>query len=278
MKRAASILFGCMAAAMALAQDLWITPQRFNFTIRDIASIRFLLGEHFTGNDWASKGDSIDHLVLYAPAGTENITQSAKGKNSLQLSLREEGTHMLAASSSNSRTSTDATNFHQYLQQEGLGDIIQYRLKHGEEKLDGTVYSQYNIKTIFQVGGMRTDRCLQPSIVALDIIPEENPYAVPEGRYSDKPVKKRFQVLFDGKPLNNALVKIRYRVAGNNARMDSARTNRKGWVSLDRHTGPNLLTCTYIERNRPDTGTHWQAYRASLSFEYSSFFSGKTAK
>jgi hypothetical protein len=265
---------------MVFSQELWLSPQRFFFTIRDIANLRFLLGENLAGTEWRGNNDSIAHLVLYSPGGgTKNLIPVVRdGNMGLQLSLREEGTHMVVFHSRNTRSDYDAKNFNQYLQDEGLNQVIDFRRQHGEEQEMTSLQTQHCVKTIFQVGGLITDECRYPSLLPLEILPEENPYSVPQGSYNDKPVKRRFQVLFYGQPLNNVLVKITYRGTGNSIHTDSSRSNRKGWISIERHTGPTLLTTTYMERNQRDTSARWQAYKTSLSFEYSRFFPGKTGR
>jgi hypothetical protein len=277
-KKALPFFFSCMIVVVALSQDLWLSPQRFYFTIRDIAHIRFLQGVDFAGKDWSVDSRTVSHLVLYEPSEALKDLSLATGNNSLQLSLREEGTYMVVGNSTNSSDTMDAANFDQYLKSQGLDHVNLFRKQHGEENAKGKYYSQYDIKTIFQVGGKITDRCLQASLLPLDILPEENPYAVQEGTNSEKPVKKRFQIIFDRQPLHNVLVRVLYRGTNNIIRTDSARTNRRGMVSIDRHPGPNLISCTYMVRNQPDTEVQWQAYHASLSFEYSRFFPGKTGR
>jgi hypothetical protein len=279
MKKLLPLIFGCLLAGLTLAQGLWLSPQRYYFTIRDIANIHFLMGEHFNAKDWMATTTGIEHLVLYTPAGiTKELTPPATNGSGLQVSLSEEGTHMVVCNSVSTAAAWEADDFNSYLQQEGLDQISRYRHQHGEERSKGSAYIQYGAKTIFQVGSKITDDCQHPSLLALDIIPEENPYAVQEGTNSEKPVKKRFQLLFDGQPLYNVLVKIWYRGTANSIKLDSARSNRRGWISIDRHPGQNLVTATHMERNGPGSEVNSQAYHTSLSFEYSRFFPGKTGR
>jgi hypothetical protein len=54
--------------------------------------------------------------------------------------------------------------------------------------------------------------------------------------------------------------------------MDTVRTNKKGWITGEKHPGPNMVSCVYMERNKADTVAQWQSYWGSLTFEYPQFF------
>lgn len=277
MKKTVSVVAICLLSLAVMGHEFWLYPQKFYFTIREVANIRFRVGEHFTGDNWNGSKEKIQHLVHYAPSGQTDIASSLSGNkgDSLQVPLREEGTHMVVFNSNNSFITLEADEFNAYLQEDGLDPVLRYRRQHKEHDRKGNEYYQRSVKTIFQVGGKVTDACLQPTLLPLEIIPGENPYAVPAGTDSEKPVKVRFQVLFNKQPLANALVKTWY-YSGNQVKMDSARSNRRGWIVAERHSGPYMVSCVYMQRNRPDTAVQWQSYWSSLCFEYSRFYPGKT--
>jgi hypothetical protein len=279
MKKIILLFLVCLLSLIVPAHEFWLQPQKFYFTIRETANIRFRTGGQFTGDNWTGTKDKIQHLVHYTPSGeTIDIASALSGNNgdSVQVPLREEGTHMVVFNSTNSFVSLAADAFHTYLKEDGVEEILHYRLQHRENGQRGNEYFQFNVKTIFQVGGKVTDDCLKPSSLPLDIIPEENPYALPYGTDSKKPVKIRFQVLFNKKPLSDVLVKTWYHTSGKQVRIDTLRTNRRGWITAERHPGPYMVSCSYMVRNQPDTAVQWQSYRSSLSFEYSRFYPGKT--
>jgi uncharacterized GH25 family protein len=279
MKKIILLFLVCLLSLIVLAHEFWLQPHKFYFTIREVANIRFRVGEHFTGDNWTGNKEKIQQLVHYTPSGeTKDIASELSGNkgDSLQVPLREEGTHMVIFNSTNSFISLAADTFNAYLGEDGLDQPIRYRLQHGENGQKGNEYYQRSVKTIFQVGGKITDDCLKPSSLPLDIIPDENPYAVPYGTDSEKPVKVRFQVLFNKKPLADVLVKTWYHTSGKQVKMDTLRTNRRGWITAERHPGPFMVSCVYMERNRPDSAVQWQSYWSSLCFEYSRFYPGKT--
>ncbi len=279
MKKSILVGFILLLTVMAWAHEFWLYPQKFYFTIREVANIRFRVGENFKGDNWSGNHEKIQQLLHVTPSGIAKDISSALSANkgdSIQLPLGEEGTHMVLFNSTNSFITLEADKFNEYLKEDALDIASNYRKKHGEEQIKGNEYYQRSVKTIFQVGGKVTDACKQPTSLPLDIIPDDNPYAVPLGTDSRKPVKVRFQVLFNDEPLPNTLVKIWYHVSRNVVKMDSARTNRRGWITTERHPGPYMVSTVYMVRNQPETTAQWQSYWSSLCFEYSTFFPGNT--
>jgi uncharacterized GH25 family protein len=281
MKKLVLVIFISALSAIVFAHEFWLQPQKFFYTIREVANIRFNVGENFTGQNWTGNKDKIDQLLLFSPSGSITDISSRVSQNSgdsVQVPLQQEGTHMVIFNSTNSFIELEAEKFNDYLLEDGLDQTIAYRKKNGESQLSGKENYQRSVKTIFQVGGKLTDDCITPTSLPLDILPEENPYSIPLMSSRSGPLKVKFKVLFQGLPLNNALVKIWYHSADKKIRMDSLRTNKRGWVTANRHPGPYMVSCVYMERQPVSAVAHWQSYWGSLSFEYSQFFGKASSK
>lgn len=236
-----------------------------------------MVGENFKGEDWSGNKDKVQQLFHYTPSDEVIDVSSKLSSNkgdSLQLPLQDEGTHMVVFNSTNSFISLEADKFNAYLTEDGLNEIASYRREHNEENKTGTEHYQRSIKTILQVGYKLTDACSKTTVLPLDIIPERNPYDVPVSRASTAPVKVRFRVLFHRNPLPGALVKIWYHLPGRTVQMDTLRTDKKGWLTAQRHPGPYLISCVHMVHTPADQEAEWQSYWGSLSFEYSQFFPG----
>jgi uncharacterized GH25 family protein len=270
------LLLGIIVISIiAPAHEFWLSPQKFFYSIREMANIRFLLGEGFKGDNWSGNREKIEQLVYYTPSGkmvdiSDKVSLN-KG-DSLQLPLQESGTHMIIFNSKNSFISLDATKFNAYLQEDGLDNAIRYRKENHQENQKSTEHYQRSIKTLLQISEKSTDACTKPTSLPLDIIPEINPYAIPILDSKKGPVKVRFRILFKGQPLVNTLVKIWYRLPGKIPRMDTFRTDKKGRITAERHPGPYMVSCVYMERTTGNEEAEWQSYWGSLSFEYSQFF------
>lgn len=281
MKKLVLVIFISALSVIVFAHEFWLQPHKFFYTVREVANIRFNVGENFTGENWTGNKDKISQLLLFAPSGsiTDISAQVSQNKgDSVPVPLQQEGTHMIIFNSTNSFIDLDAVKFNEYLQEDGLNQVIAYRKKNGESQLNGKENYQRSVKTIFQVGGRLTENCIDPTSLPLDIIPEENPYSIPVMSARSGLLKVKFQVRFQGQPLTNALVKIWYHSADKKARMDTLRTNKKGWVTANRHPGPYMVSCVYMERNQSDKTADWQSYWGSLTFEYSQFFGKASSK
>ncbi|MCW3087100.1 MAG: hypothetical protein JWQ78_486 [Sediminibacterium sp.] len=262
--------------AVVSAHEFWLQPRKFYYSIREVANIRFLVGENFTGSNWTDNRDKVAQLVHYTPSGAINdltARLSANKGDSLQLPLQEEGTHMVIFNSTHSFIGLEAGKFNEYLLEDGLDPVTAYRKLHHEDTLNGREHYQRSVKTIFQVGGRLTEECINPTSLPLDIIPLENPYAIPQFGGKDQSLQVKFRVLFNGAPRENLLVKIWYHTAQKQVKMDTLRTNKKGIVTTTRHPGACMVSCVYMERAAAATGADWQSYWSSLTFEYSQFFS-----
>lgn len=276
MKKALLFLFFLVSHTLLTAHEFWLAPDKYFYTIRDIALIRFRVGENFTGENWAGNKEKIKRLSHYLPNETQvDITErlSIQKGDSIRLPLQTEGTHMVVFNSTNSHIELEADKFNDYLQEDGLQTAIDFRQKNSETTKPGKEYYQRSVKTIIQVGDLKTDACTKPTELPLDIIPFENPYATPAMVPADNLPSVKFRVLFKGKPLTNLLVKTWYREKNGSNRMQEYRTNNRGIVTVKRYSGPFMISAVYMERLNGDEKADWQSYWASLNFEYSSFFS-----
>lgn len=276
MKKKLLVCLFLVASSLLTAHEFWLAPDKYFYTIRDIALIRFYAGENFTGENWSGNKERIKQLSHYLPGG--NIVDlsdrlSVNKGDSLRLPLQTEGTHMVVFNSNNAHIELEAYKFNAYLKEDGLHTAIQYREKNGEQDKMGKEYYQRSVKTIIQVGNERTDGCIQPTGLPLDIIPFENPYASPSMAPKENLPTVRFRVLFRGKSVANLLVKTWYRDERGHIQMQEYRTNNRGIISTKRYSGPFMVSTVYMERLQGNPKADWQSYWASLNFEYSSFFS-----
>ncbi|TDO27231.1 DUF4198 domain-containing protein [Sediminibacterium goheungense] len=276
MKKTLLVFLLLISSVLLNAHEFWLSPDKYFYTIRDIALIRFRVGENFTGENWTGNKEKIKQLSHYLPNGTQvDIADrlSIQKGDSIRLPLQTEGTHMVIFNSTNSHIELDSDKFNDYLKEDGLQTAIDFRQKNNETTKPGKEYYQRSVKTIIQVGDLKTDACTKPTGLPLDIIPFENPYASPAMAPADKLPTVTFRVLFKGKPLANLLVKTWNREKNGTGRMEEYRTNNRGTVKVKRYSGPFMVSAVYMERLNGDEKAEWQSYWASLHFEYSSFFS-----
>jgi uncharacterized GH25 family protein len=273
MKRPTTLLLAfLLSGIVSVAHEFWLQPGRYFYVIRDIAAISFRVGENFTGENWNGNSAKISQLKHYTPNG-ELVDISGrlsdKAGDSIALPLQQEGTHMVIFNGTNSHIELEPGAFEDYLKEDGLVNALQFRREHGETNKKGREYYQRSVKTIFQVGNTYQTTVQQPTTLPLDIIPLNNPYE-PPGQ-SPRKIQVRYQILFKGKPLVNQLVKVWHRDMDGKTVMEDLKSNKRGIVETDRHTGPNMVSTVVMERLNNDPKADWQSYWGSLTFEYSRF-------
>lgn len=248
-----------------IAHEFWLKPQQFHFKKDEIASIKFNVGENFTGDNWVGNNSKINQLMHYTPSNKQvdiaTLVSDNKG-DSIQLKLEEEGTHMVIYNSKNSFINLEPLKFNAYLKEDGLLEVAAYRKLHNEAKNNGKEYYQRSVKTILQVGDIITNNCLQPTTLPLDIIPLINPY-----KKFDITRGYQFKVLFKGEPLKKQLVKVWFNTHGKIAVQDF-KTNQNGIIAFSKNVSQYMVSTVFMERNKIDTTADWQSYWASVTFGF----------
>ena len=257
--------------------EFWLSPQKYFFSIRETAHISFKVGENFNGENWKGNQKKVSHIWHYTPAKqmyelSTKLTDAVG--DSLLLPLAEPGTHMITFQSNNSFIELPANSFNDYLKEDGLSEIAAYRSAHQQSSEPGKEYYQRSVKTIIQVGEEPTNTCSIPTGLPLDIIPQKNPYELPEGLTKKDLIKVKFKVLFKEKPLQNALVKVWFRLPGKPVQKLEYLTDKGGWITTERHPGIFMVSCVHMEQHTADAVATWQSYWGSVTFEYSQVFPG----
>ena len=265
-----TICLGLMIISLVvIAHEFWLQPQQYHFKKDETATIKFKVGENFTGDNWVGNNSKINQLIHYTPSNKQidiaALVSNNKG-DSIQLKLTEEGTHMVIYNSKNSFINLTPAKFNPYLKEDGLDEVIAYRKLHNEENINGKEYYQRSVKTVLQVGTITTNETTQPTALPLDVIPDENIYNL--GYQGKNPIVK-FTVLFKRKPLVNKLIKLWHKTGNKKTELTDLRTNNLGKISAKIIlSGSWMISCVHMERNTVDTTADWQSYWSSLTFGY----------
>jgi uncharacterized GH25 family protein len=186
------------------AHEFWLQPNKFRFNINEEASIDFMVGENFTGEFWDLKKHKVEYLQWHNAAGENNIVSRVKAikGSSIVQKFTEEGTQLLAMKSNAAYIELAADKFNEYLKEDGLENILEERKK--KNLLDRPSKENYTRFTKLLVqAGSKTDDTYKKNIgFRIEIIPQNNPYTLKSGDYM------QCLVLFEGKPLPHALVKV----------------------------------------------------------------------
>ena len=266
-----SILFICSFVFIlpALAHEFWLEPQQYIFSRTDEINIRFKVGEAFTGENWTGNQEKVKELKLYYADIIDDLSDALSDENgdSLQFSLHEEGTAMVTFNNVNSFIQLEAKEFNTYLFEEGLQHAIDHRKQYHQIDSVGREFYQRSVKTIVQIGSLKTEVYKKQTSLPVDIIPLSHPYKLANGD------SLKVKVLFKGEPLVNAKIRVWHKLL-TKVKDTSYITNAKGEISFPvKTTGEWMLSCVAIEKvtdepNSTPLDTGWQSYWGSLTWGY----------
>lgn len=262
MKKLVSVLFVVGISSLALAHEFWMQPKKFRYTVGEEVKIDFLVGENFTGEPWDLTKHKVESMQVISSYGKKVLTASVKptkGDN-LTYKLANEGTHLFSMNSNPASIELDGAKFNEYLQEDGIDDILAQRKADNElDKPSRENYTRY-AKLLVQSGN-NTDGDVFKRKVGLkaEIIPLTNPYTLKSGDYLE------CEILFDGKPLPHQMVKV-WSFIGNRAFLQNAYTENDGKVKFPiSNTGPWMVS--FVKMVKSDkANVDYESMWASLVF------------
>lgn len=229
-KRSAIALLLLVLAVPAHGHDFWIEPATFTPAAGAPVSLRLKVGEHFEGEAVPRRPGRIERFFARSATGEFEVTD--------HVVIRDKGTTIVAYRSKPSRIELKAETFDKYLAEEGLEHLVPARGKAVTELFSRAA------KTLLQSGGGAVkDR---PVGLRLELV-----------RHGD-----RFQVLFEGKPVQKALVvAIRRGAPASSVRL---RSDAAGFVVFPPFTrGQWLVKTVHIV---PSVEADWESIWASVTF------------
>jgi uncharacterized GH25 family protein len=177
---------------------------KFKYKLDEEASIDFMVGESFTGELWDLKKHKVELLEWHTLTNKSDLMDQVKSIKGFRLNqkLSSEGTHLFAMKSNAAYIELAADKFNEYLKEDGLEDILDERKR--KNLLDRPSKENYTrfAKLLLQAGSSTDDTYKKKLDFRVEIVPQSNPYSMKPGDYL------QCQVLFEGKPLPNTLVKV----------------------------------------------------------------------
>lgn len=258
MKTLALVLLSACAAG---AHEFWLEPLRFHPAGNRATSVRIQVGENFTGERWKGSGRRIRKLRDHFRGQSRALPLQ---EATFELPAGPPAQHLITFSNDNSYIQLGAEKFNEYLRDDGLDNALQWRQEHGQENRPGREFYRRCVKTLVQVGAAADEDSTYAldTGLPLELIPGRNPYA--GNRHEDM----HFSVLFQHKPLANALVQVWHRGDGRTSRQQ-LRSDAQGTVSFQVWgEGTWMVSSVHMERVPPGQKADWQSYWSSYTFGY----------
>ncbi len=261
-KKSLQLLSLILIAFLFQSHEFWLAPNRFKLQTGETFSIDVRVGESYEGEFWNYRVSRVLGLHQFNADGKMDLSANATtGEgNNLKLKFDNAGLQLLALETNNAFIELEGDKFNAYLKEDGLLAILEERKR---KDLLGTKASEHYAryaKTLLQVGGANDDTYKISTGMPIEIIPVTNPYENGGGTIP-------FKVLFEGKPLKDALVKVWHKTNGKTS-MKEFTTSREGTVKAKvKPSGQWMVSVVHMVPSRDDT-SDWQSYWGSFTFGY----------
>ena len=188
-----------------IAHDLYFLPPSFRVKPGERVRVAFHNGDAFPTSETTAPIARLRDVQAISKTGSMPITGLREsGKEVLgEAAFPGAGDIILAARTSPNFIQLESAKFEEYLKEEGLDHVLQWRTEHGASKLPGKErYSKY-VKSLL-LSGESTGFFNHVVGFTIEIVPEVNPSFLKAGE------KLPIQVLFRGKPVPGIAVEAAF--------------------------------------------------------------------
>jgi uncharacterized GH25 family protein len=258
--RATLTLVLALIAGNAFAHDFWIEPSTFRPQVGTTLLTTLRVGQEFVGDPVARDSSMIEKFILHDGAGEQEILGIERRDPAGFLAVERSGLAVIGYRSRTKYLEMPPDKFEQYLKDEGLESIIAARAKRGDSlKPSKEIFSRC-AKALVLVDGSGTGaRADAPLSFRYEIVPKTNPYAM-------KNDEMQVTVLYEGKPLPNALV-VAMHQEDSSLRI-RLRSDAKGRVTFHLpKRGVWLIKSVQMIPAPAGSNADWESLWASLTFE-----------
>jgi hypothetical protein len=221
------------AASLLNAHDLFIKLESYFLAPHTSVTVPILNGS-FVQSENAIMRDRVIDISLVSAAGRTHIdTTSWAGDTTyadttfLTIETVDPGTYVVGASTKSRDLGLAAADFNDYLDHDGIPDVLEARRRDGE--LDKDVVERYSkhVKAVLQVGDVRDDAYSVRLGYPAEIVPLVNPYRLAAGD------EFSFICLVNGQPVANQLVILGGEQGGALVDEMQKRTGEDGTVTFE---------------------------------------------
>jgi len=260
-----AILLAVVIAATASAHDLFLKLDSYFLQPNSKAIVRVLNGT-FQKSEGAIARERLADLSLHGPglaaSSPESIIWRAEDKTSvMEIQTGGSGTYLVGISTKPREIVLKAADFNNYLEEDGLPDILAARKKNNELGKDSRERYSKHVRAVFQVGDTLSDDYKRPLNYPVEIIPQQNPYSLKVGQ--TMPVL----CLLEGRPLVNQFVIAGWESKDGKLVSVNTRTDGKG-IARFKLTSAGKWFVKMIQMEPVSApGLNYESKWATLTFE-----------
>lgn len=257
-----ALVFVALALPLA-AHDFWIEPATFRPALDTRVALELRVGENFAGDEVPRRAEKIESFVSWNGGVSTPVAGIEERTPAGIFRARSTGVTWIAYRSRTTAIELEAVKFENYLREEGLDHVVLLRDQRGETALPGKERYSRCAKALLVVQGAPGDNVPHAGFdqvlgLTLEIVPVNDPATLRPGD------TLTVRVLHAGKPLANALVGLRAKVAAEHE--TRVRTDAEGRVAFTlAASGATLLRVVHMARAQAGSGADWESWWASLS-------------
>lgn len=248
----------------AQAHEFWMVPDRFSPPVRGEVELSLRVGENFVGDPvgfgrpmaeslrWISVGGD----VQLAPQLPDNLQQ-----DHVALAFERPGAQLIVLDTKPFTITLPPDTFNAYLREEGLERVMAQRQAAGQTAQPGRERYRRHVKTLLRVGGQSDASFGARAGQTLEIVPLADPHRLrPGGALA-------LQVLFNGQPLEGALVKV-WNQRGAQLNVLRTRTDAAGRSTTTLPwAGVWMASVVHMVPTTDQQGWDWDSHWGNLTFE-----------
>jgi uncharacterized GH25 family protein len=264
------LLIGICCVRAAAAHEFWVQPTEFWLTAPAALSVTLQVGDNRSRQQSQIPQRRITRFEAIGPKGDSIDMRSGTAR------LDESGAYLVALETDNAAHSRQsAARFNEYLELEGLTAALEYRTRTHQMHVDGFERYSRAAKSIVLVGRhnrLAQRHVTQPLGLKLEIVPQVSPYAEP------RPVRFPVRVLYQGRPLAGALVKL-MNLAEDLTGANESVTDDAGVASFSMPTrGSWLVSVVWTRRLADAADADYETTFSSLTFGFAEETLAKTPR
>jgi uncharacterized GH25 family protein len=249
----------------ATAHDLFLKLDTYFLAPNSKATVRLMNGT-FSKSEGKVARDRMQDVTILNPQGDvlhppESNFSDEGEMTLLDLQTAGSGTYVVSVSTKPREIDLKAADFNDYLKHDGIPDILAARKRSGELSKDVRERYSKHVKAVFQVGDARTDNFKTPLNYPVEIIPQQNPYALKVGQ------TLVVQCLKDDKPIPNQFVMAGWESGNRESQPVGTRTDANGMARIKlKSPGKWYVKMIHMEPlNEP--ALNYESKWATLTFE-----------
>ena len=259
LKQTSLIFLALCICVFSVAHEYWIAPSKYIVGKSETFSFNCYAGEDFKPDVWAKRKERTLRVTRFHLSKIEDITPVFIAKDSVQIpmSLNEKGNYLIALASKPSYIELEAKAFNEYLKEDGMYNMLDYRVSNQLYGKRSREFYQRCAKSLIQVAGKNDETFKRNTGMALEIIPQTNPYE------SEGQLEVYFE--FKGKALANYQVRTWCKKDGKLIVKAIHKTNEKGYAILPiTESGEWMISLVKMElytlSDKADYESYWGSY------------------